>query len=74
MAHSWAGNPLHQQRCSCGRRDFSTNGMVTLWNSIVANSPSGSNCFSTTIDGGHNISSDGSCTFLRRAVGITRTG
>jgi hypothetical protein len=42
---------------------FSTNGTVTLWNSIVANSPSGSNCFGTLIDGGHNISWDGSCNF-----------
>jgi hypothetical protein len=42
---------------------FSTNGSVTLWNSIIANSPSGSNCFGTVIDGGHNLSSDGSCHF-----------
>jgi hypothetical protein len=40
-----------------------TNGTVALWNSIVANSPSGSNCFGTLIDGGHNLSSDGSCRF-----------
>jgi hypothetical protein len=42
---------------------FATNGPVTLWNSIVANSGSGSNCFGTLIDGGHNLSSDGSCHF-----------
>jgi hypothetical protein len=42
---------------------FSTNGSVTLWNNIVANSPSGSNCFGVHIDGGHNLSSDGSCHF-----------
>jgi len=40
-----------------------TNGTVTLWNCIVANSGSGSNCFGTLIDGGHNLSSDGSCDF-----------
>ena len=32
-------------------------------NSILANSLSGSNCFGTLTDGGHNISSDASCNF-----------
>lgn len=39
----------------------STNGTVTLLNSIVALSPSGSNCFGTIVDGGYNLSSDLSC-------------
>jgi hypothetical protein len=42
---------------------FSTNGTLVLHDTIVANSPSGSNCFGTIIDGGHNISSDSSGNF-----------
>jgi len=42
---------------------FSTNGMVTLRNTILAHSPSGSNCFGTLTDAGHNLSSDASCDF-----------
>lgn len=38
-------------------------GQITLQNSIVANSLSGSNCSGTIADGGHNISSDASCLF-----------
>jgi Calx-beta domain-containing protein len=41
----------------------STDGRVTLFNSIVANSPGGSNAFGVLIDGGHNLSSDASCNF-----------
>jgi hypothetical protein len=42
---------------------YSTNGTVTLQNTILANSLNGSNCFGTLIDGGYNLSSDGSCNF-----------
>jgi hypothetical protein len=38
-------------------------GTLTLANSIVAFSSSGSNCFGAIIDGGHNISTDASCNF-----------
>jgi hypothetical protein len=36
---------------------------VRLKNSLLAYSPSGSNCFGSIIDEGHNISSDDSCLF-----------
>jgi hypothetical protein len=38
---------------------------LTITNSIVANSPSGGDCYSTGqfTDGGHNLSSDDSCSF-----------
>jgi len=35
------------------------NGTVTLYNTIVANSAKGSNCFGPIIDGGHNLQSPG---------------
>jgi CSLREA domain-containing protein len=38
-------------------------GMLTETNSIVANSPSGGDCWGTITDGGHNISSDDTCGF-----------
>src|SRR6266436_4682944 len=38
-------------------------GLVTLKNTIVANSSSGTNAFGTITDGGNNISSDLSCSF-----------
>jgi CSLREA domain-containing protein len=38
-------------------------GTLTMTNSIVANSLLGEDCVGTTIDGGHNISSDDSCGF-----------
>jgi hypothetical protein len=41
----------------------STNGTLTLFNTIVANSLSGSNAFGPIVDGGHNLSSDASCNF-----------
>ena len=40
-----------------------TTGLVTLKNTIVANSSSGTNAFGTITDGGNNISSDLSCNF-----------
>jgi hypothetical protein len=39
------------------------NSSATLQNSIVANSPSGGNCFGTMTSKGYNLSSDGSCVF-----------
>jgi hypothetical protein len=36
---------------------------VTLQNSIVANSPSGGNCYGIMTSNGYNLSSDGTCTF-----------
>jgi len=42
---------------------FACDGTITLNNSIVANSLSGSNCFGSVVDGGHNLSSDASCSF-----------
>ena len=38
-------------------------GNVMLFNSILSSNLAGSNCFGAVIDGGHNISSDGSCHF-----------
>ena len=38
-------------------------GMLTLTNSILANSTSGGNCSGSIIDGGYNISDDASCGF-----------
>ena len=38
-------------------------GSATLKNTIVANSPSGGNCYGTYINGGYNLDSDGSCGF-----------
>lgn len=35
--------------------------VLTATNTIIANSPSGGNCEGAIIDGGHNISSDASC-------------
>jgi hypothetical protein len=59
-----AGNPPTNNVAPVqGGGIFSTNGTVTLWNSIVANSGSSSNCFGVLVDGGHNLSSDGSCKF-----------
>ena len=54
------GNPAG---ASSGGGLRSTNGTITLINSIVANNQSGSNCFGNLTDGGHNISSDASCNF-----------
>jgi hypothetical protein len=48
---------------SLGGGICATGGVVTLRNSIVANSPAGSNCFGAITDGGHNLSSDSSCHF-----------
>lgn len=42
---------------------FTTNGMSTLQNTIVANSLSGSNSFGPLMDDGNNLSSDASCQF-----------
>jgi hypothetical protein len=42
---------------------YNTNGTVNLLNTIVANSPSGSNCIGLLTDQGHNLSSDGSASF-----------
>jgi hypothetical protein len=42
---------------------ISTGGAATVVNTILANSLSGSNCFGTLTDAGHNISSDASCNF-----------
>jgi hypothetical protein len=43
---------------------FSTNGSLTLRNTLLAYSPSGSNCFGSAFtDEGNNISSDASCPF-----------
>jgi len=38
-------------------------GSTTVTNTIVANNPSGGDCFGTITDGGHNISSDDTCGF-----------
>jgi len=38
-------------------------GTITIQNSIVANSPSGGNCYGTISSNGYNLSSDGSCNF-----------
>jgi len=40
-----------------------TGATATAVNTVLANSLSGTNCFGTLTDAGHNISSDGSCNF-----------
>ncbi len=40
-----------------------TAGAISLIDSLIAQSLSGSNCFGNVIDGGHNISDDASCNF-----------
>jgi hypothetical protein len=40
-----------------------SNGTATLQNSIVANSPSGGNCYGTMTSQGYNVSSDNTCNF-----------
>ncbi len=42
---------------------YNSSGTVNLYNTIVANSTSGSNCFGVLMDGGHNVSSDASAGF-----------
>ena len=42
---------------------FNRNSIITVTNTIVANSSSGGDCSGGTIDGGHNISSDDTCGF-----------
>jgi hypothetical protein len=42
---------------------YTTNGTLWLGNSILAYSPSGGNAFGPLTDGGHNLSSDASCSF-----------
>jgi hypothetical protein len=54
------GNP---NGTGAGGGIYSTNGTVTLFDTIVAHSPSGSNCFGVVTDGGYNLSSDTSCNF-----------
>lgn len=46
---------------SQGGAIYSTTGSAAIRDSILARSTSGSNCFGAFADGGHNISSDGSC-------------
>jgi hypothetical protein len=47
----------------CGGAICNSNGTVNLYNTIVANSTSGSNCWGTMSDLGHNLSSDNSAGF-----------
>jgi hypothetical protein len=61
MGGAWV--PSGPNGAGSGGGVFNTNGTVTLVNTIIANSPSGSNCFGVVNDGGGNISSDGSCNF-----------
>ncbi len=48
---------------SAGGALCNSNGTVNLYNTIVAYSPSGSNCWGTMSDLGHNLSSDNSAGF-----------
>jgi hypothetical protein len=48
---------------SLGGGIFSTNGSVTLINTILTNGAAGTNFSGVLVDGGHNLSSDGSCNF-----------
>jgi fibronectin-binding autotransporter adhesin len=57
------GSSLAPITMGIGGGIYSTNGTVTLRNTIVANSPSGTNCWGSIIDGGGNISSDASLSF-----------
>jgi fibronectin-binding autotransporter adhesin len=57
------GSSLSPITLGFGGGIFSTNGTVTLRNSIVANSPLGTNCWGSVIDGGGNIISDASVNF-----------
>jgi hypothetical protein len=40
---------------------YDSEGSVTLQNSIVANNPSGGNCYGSVTSNGYNMSSDGTC-------------
>jgi hypothetical protein len=57
------GVPTNAEPGLGGALYISTGGAATVVNTILANSLSGSNCFGTLTDAGHNISSDGSCNF-----------
>jgi len=59
-ARGGSGSPTG---ASLGGGVCATSGVVILRNSIVANSPAGGNCFGAITDGGHNLSSDLSCSF-----------
>jgi hypothetical protein len=48
---------------SLGGAIYTTNGTVSLYNTIVAYSTSGSNCWGTLLDSGYNLSSDPSAGF-----------
>jgi hypothetical protein len=48
---------------SLGGAICNSNGTVNLYNTIVAGSTSGSNCWGTVLDYGHNLSSDNSAGF-----------
>lgn len=58
-----AGNRALAHAAQLGGGIYSTNGNVEISNAIIANSASGSNCIGTIIDGGYNLSSDGSANF-----------
>jgi predicted outer membrane repeat protein len=52
---TFAGNNAPCSYGLCGGGIYSTYGTVTLKNTIVANSPSGDNCYGTITDGGGNL-------------------
>jgi hypothetical protein len=58
-----AGDPYGVAGLSAGGAIGNTNGTVNLYNTLVASSTSGSNCWGTVLDYGHNLSSDNSAGF-----------
>ena len=58
-----SGNSVTDLEYGSGGVISSNGGSATLQNTIVADSPSGGNCYGTVTNGGHNLDSDGSCGF-----------
>jgi hypothetical protein len=59
----WAGGPPGPAGASSGGAVCNSGGTVTLLNTILAYSTSGSNCYGTLTDLGHNLSSDSTPVF-----------
>ena len=58
-----SGNSVTDVDYGRGGGISNSGGSATLQNTIVANSPSGGDCYGTVTDGGHNLDSDGNCGF-----------
>jgi hypothetical protein len=56
-----SNSTLSGNNAGAGGGTYIYSGTATLQNSIVANSPSGGNCYGTMTSNGYNLSSDNSC-------------